>query len=103
MGASNIGYLLSSVCYNGSVDASKRDAFIDLPCSEFYAYHHLLELVIKPVAVLLEDQRSKASCERNIKAYLLLIDCSRFRYFPEFVLYQNRSSKEKSSLILNDF
>ena len=79
MGASNIGYLLSSLCYSGSFDASKRDAFIDLPCSEFYAYHHSLELVIKPIAVLLEDQRSKASCERNIKAFLSLIDCSRFR------------------------
>ena len=34
---------------------------------------------MKPVAVLLADQRSKASCERNIKAFLSLIDCSRFR------------------------
>ena len=103
MGASNIGYLLSSVCFSVSFDASKRDAFIDLHCSEFYGYHPLLKLVIKPVAVLFEDQRSKASCKRNIKAFLLLIDCSRFLCLPVFMLYKNRSSKEKSSLNLNDF
>ena len=34
-------------------------------------YHGFPKLVIKPVAVLLEDQRTKASCKRNIKATLL--------------------------------
>ena len=81
-----------------------RDAFIDLPFSEFYLYYHSLELVIKPVPVLLEDQRSKASFERNIKAFLRWSPVVVFDLcFPAFMLYQNRSSKEKSSLNLDDF
>ncbi|CAH3167063.1 unnamed protein product [Porites evermanni] len=39
-----------------------------------YCYFGLLKLIIKPVVVLLEDQRSKASGERNNKATLLFTE-----------------------------
>ena len=41
-----------------SVINSKRDVIIYLPYYYFYWYLGLLKLVIEPVAVLLEDQRS---------------------------------------------
>ena len=74
MGTSNIGCLLSAVWYSGRSDTSQRDAFIELPCSELCGYHRLLKLIFEPVSVLLEDQRIAASCERNTKATLLLIE-----------------------------
>ena len=74
VGAGNIGCLLSangdSACFN----APKRNPYIHVPRWTIYNYLGFLTLVIKPVAVLLEDQRSKASCERNIKRASLFIE-----------------------------
>ena len=39
-----------------------------------YCYFSLFKLVIKPVPVLLEDQGSKASCKKNVKATILSIE-----------------------------
>ena len=39
-----------------------------LSCTAICGYNTVLKLVIKPVAVLLEDQRSEGSCKRNFKA-----------------------------------
>ena len=74
MDTGNIGCLLSAVWYSGRFDTSERDAFIELPCSKFCGYHRLLKLILKPLSVLLEDEASEASCERNTKATLLLIE-----------------------------
>ena len=81
MDTGNIGCLLSAVWYSGRFDTSERDAFIELPCSELCGYHRLLKLIFKPVSVLLEDQRSAASCERNTKATLLLIELVFYAFY----------------------
>ena len=60
--------------YSCSFETSERDVFIPLPCSAIYGYFSVFELIIKPVVVLLEDQRSEASCKRNIKATFLSIE-----------------------------
>ena len=78
VGAGNNGYLLSAVCYSSTFDTSSRDVFIPLPCFAIYGYFSVFELVIKPIAVLLEDQRSKASCKSNIKATFLSIELAVF-------------------------
>ena len=67
--------------YSGRFDTSERDAFIELPCSELCGYHRLLKLIFKPVSVPLEDQRSAASCERNTKATLLLIELVFYTFY----------------------
>ena len=74
LGAGNIDYLLSAVWYSSSFETSERDDFIHLPCSAIYGYLSVFKLIIKPVVVLLEDQRSEASCERNIKANVPLFE-----------------------------
>ena len=51
-----------------------------MPLSIYLARN--LKLVIKPVAVLLEDQRSKASRKRNIKATLLSIELVFYAFHP---------------------
>ena len=81
MDTGNIGCLLSAVWYSGRFDTSERDAFIELPCSELCGYYRLLKLIFKPVSVLLEDQRSAASCERNTKATLLLIELVFYAFY----------------------
>ena len=81
MGTSNIGCLLSAVWYSGRFDTSERDAFVELPCSELCGYYPLLKLIFKHGAVLLEDQRSAASCERNTKATLLLIELVFYAFY----------------------
>ena len=73
-GAGNIGYLLSAVWYNSSFTTSEWEVFIHSPCFGIYDYFSVFELIIKPVVVLLEGQRSKASCKRNIKATFLSIE-----------------------------
>ena len=74
MGAGNISCLLSAVCCSGGDNTSKRDNLANLPCQAIYRNRSLLKLIIKPVVVLLEDQTSKASCERNVKATILSIE-----------------------------
>ena len=74
VGAGNIGCMLCAVCYHGSFDTSTKDDFIGIPLQTIYGYLIVFKLVIKPVAVLFEDQRSKASCKRNIKATILSIE-----------------------------
>ena len=81
MGTGNIGCLLSAVWYSGRFDTSERDAFIELPCSELCGYYRLFQLIFKPVTVLLEDQRSAVSCERNTKATLLLIELVFYAFY----------------------
>ena len=66
VGAGNIGYLSSAARCSGGFDTSTRDDFIDIPRQRIYFYFNLFKLVVKPVAILLEDQRSTASCKRNI-------------------------------------
>lgn len=74
LGAGSIGCLLPAFNYNVSlVNTSRRGAFKFLHCSPIYQYFSVLKLVAKPINLLLEDQRSKGSCKRNIKAVLLLI------------------------------
>ena len=60
--------------YSSSFETSERDVFIPLPCSAIYGYFSVFELIIKPVVVLLEDQRSEASCERLSKATFLFTE-----------------------------
>ena len=74
VGAGNIGCLLSAVWYNSSFTTSEREVFIHSPWFGIYGYFSVFELIIKPLFVLLEDQRSKASCKRNIKATSLSIE-----------------------------
>ena len=62
VGAGNIGCLLSAVWYSSSFATSERDVSVRLLCFAIYGYFSVLELIIKPVAVLLDDQRSEASC-----------------------------------------
>ena len=56
-----------------------------LPCTAICGYNTVLKLVIKPVAVLLEDQRSEASCKRNIKANVPLLELVYYA-FPLYYL-----------------
>ena len=72
VGASNIGYLLSSVRYSRSFNNSKGNVFIYLPCIAIYSCFSVFKLVVKSVAVLLEDHRSETSCKRNITTITLL-------------------------------
>ena len=74
MGAGNVDYLLSAVWHRRSFATSERDDLIHLPCSAIYGYLSVFKLIIKPVVVLLEDQRSEASCKRNIKANVPLFE-----------------------------
>ena len=78
----NIGSLLSATRYSVYFSSSKRDLFIRSPCSSLDSYFSLFELILKPFTVLLEDQRSKASCKRKIKASLLLIELVFFAFHP---------------------
>ena len=73
VGASNICCLLSAVKCSISFDTSKRDDFVCLYCFAIFGYFSVFKFVIEPFSLLLEDQGSKASCKRNIKATLLLI------------------------------
>ena len=72
MGAGNVGYLLSAVPYSCRFNTSKGDAAIYLPCQGIYRYFSVFELVVKPVSVLLEEQRSETSCKRNSTRTILL-------------------------------
>ena len=74
VGAGNIGCLLSANGYGACFNAPKRNPYIHVPPYAIYNYLGFLKLVIKPVAVLLEDQRSKASCERNIERASLFFE-----------------------------
>ena len=60
VGAVDVSSLLSTICYNGGLDDSKRALLIHSSC---FVYSNsgfsLLKLIIKPGAVLLEDDRSK--------------------------------------------
>ena len=85
MGAGNIGFLLSAVCCSGGDNTSKRDNLANSPCHAIYRNYSLLELIFKPVVVLLEDQRSKASCKSNTKATILSIEL----VFSVFILPVN--------------
>ena len=62
MSADDIGCFLPAVAYNRSFDTSARDATVGLPCKGIYRYVSSFKLLFKPVAVLLEDQGSRASC-----------------------------------------
>ena len=88
MGAGNIDYLLSAVWYSSSFATSGRDDFIHLPCLEFHSKHGLLKLIIKPFVVLLEDQSSEASCKRNIKANVPLLELVYYTFPLYYYIYQ---------------
>jgi len=81
VGTGNIDCLLSGGWYSGRFDTSERDVFIELPCWKFYGYHRFLKLIFKPLSVLLEDEASEASCERNTKATLLLIELVFYAFY----------------------
>ena len=74
VGTGDIGYLSSAARCSRGFDTSTRDDFIDILRQRIYFYFNLFKLVVKPVAVLLEDQRSTASCKGNIKATILSIE-----------------------------
>ena len=74
VGNYNSGRLLSAVWCSRNCYTSRRDDFIDLPYRAFCDNLSSPELIFKPVALLLEDQRGKASCERYIKASLLFTE-----------------------------
>ena len=73
VGAGNISSLLSAVFYNGSFAASERLIFFRLPLLGIYGYFTVLKFFIKPVALLLEDQRSESSSKRHNQTTLLFI------------------------------
>ena len=79
------------ICYlpSGIVVALRRQRgmtlSIHLPCSEIYGHLSAFELIIKPVIVLLEDQRSEAICKRNIKANVPFIELVYYA-FPLYYL-----------------
>ena len=78
MGADDVGFFLPAVPYNRSFDTSARDATIVLPCKGIYKYLSSFKLLFKPVAVLLEDKRSKASCEgyhQRTFMFIAKLDC----------------------------
>ena len=70
-GALWVQVTLSSVRYSRSFNNSKGNVFIYLPCFAIYSYFSVFKLVVKSVAVLLEDHRSETSCKRNITTTLL--------------------------------
>ena len=63
VGTGSIGRLFHAVWYNTCFDTSDWDVFIGLPCQAICVYFSLLQLVVKPVALLPEDQRSKKGCK----------------------------------------
>ena len=73
LGAGSIDYLLSASFYSRIFNASKRFDFISLPGRAIYSDFSVVKFFLKPVAVLLEDQRSKASCERHSQATFLFL------------------------------
>ena len=70
-GALWVQITLSSVRYSRSFNNSKANVFIYLPCFAIYRYFSVFKLVVKSVAVLLEDHRSETSFKRNITTTLL--------------------------------
>ena len=100
MVAGNIDCLLSAVCYSDSVNTSERDNLANLPCQAIYRNCTLLKLNIEPTSLLLENQRSKASCERNIKATILSIELVLYTFYLLIHAKLKCTFKEeKSSLI----
>ena len=100
VGAGNIGCLLSAVCCGGSVNTLERDNLANLPCQAIYRNCSLLKLNIEPTSLLLEDPRSKASCERNIKATILSIELVLYTFYLLIHAKLKCTFKEeKSSLI----
>ena len=78
MGADDIGCFLPADPYNRSFETSARDATIALPCKGIYPYVSSFKLLFKPVAVLLEDQRSKVSSEgyhQRTFMFIAKLDC----------------------------
>ena len=88
MGAGNIGCLLSAVLHRGGFETSKRHFFIRLPSTAICDYVNVFELIIKPIVVLLEDQRSEASCKRNIKANVPLLELVYYTFPLYYYIYQ---------------
>ena len=86
MGADDIGCFLPAVPHNRSFDTSARDATIALPWKGIYRYVSSFKLLFKPVPVLLEDQRSKASSEgyhQRTFMFIAKLDCYIAReFFP---------------------
>ena len=78
MSADDIGCFLPAVAYNRSFDTSARDATVGLPCKGIYRYVSSFKLLFKPVAVLLEDQGSRASCagyHQRSFMFIAKLDC----------------------------
>ena len=101
MGAGNIGFLLSAVCCSGGDNTSERDNLANSPCHACAIYTNcsLLELIFEPVVVLLEDQRSQASCKSNIKANILSIELVLYAFYLLIHAKLKRTFKEKSSVV----
>ena len=99
MGAGNIVFLLSTVCCSGGDNTSKRDNLANSPCHAINRNCSLLELIFKPVVVLLEDQRSEASCKSNIKATVLSIELVLYAFYLLIHAKLKRTFKEKSSVV----
>ena len=70
-GALWVQVTLSSVRYSRSFNNSKGNVFIYLPCFAIHSYFSVFKLVVKSVAVLLEDHRSETSCKRNVTTTFL--------------------------------
>ena len=100
MGAGNIVFLLSAVCCSGGDNTSKRDNLANSPCHAIYRNYSLLELIFKPVVVLLEDQRSETSCKSNIKATVLSIELVLYAFYLLIHSKLKRTFKEKSSVVI---
>ena len=56
-----------------TLNTSKRVDFISLPGRAIYSYFSVVKFFLEPIVVLLEDQRSKASCERHSQATFLFL------------------------------
>ena len=67
MGAGDIGCLLSTIWFS---DSNTWVFFVGLPHDAHFTF---IKLIIKPTPVLLEDQRSQASCQRHSQTSFLFI------------------------------
>ena len=84
MGAVDIVYLLSSIWSSGVFENEEYTEFTNISRMASYTHFSLSQLVIKPDSLLLEDQRSEASGERDNQTNVLFLElvliCDVFKF-----------------------
>ena len=100
MGAGNIGCLLSAGCCIRVAITPQRGITLPIHLATQYTGTVVyLNSSLNPVVVLLEDQRSEASCKSNIKATILSIDLVLYAFHLLIHAKLKCTFKEKSSVV----